>query len=165
MKKELFSMKIVERRTVDGDFKSRKFNYNRRKSDKLEDNNLYKLMESVYMLNGVLFTDSFEIISENIQKCDYLDIEYNSLQTDDKNYIVQNGTFVVVLSSLYFFEDSSFDKNDLDDIISNVDSIKVDMFLYNGSWWVNKDQAFVDVEYKRIQEENTILEDLKDMPK
>ena len=34
MGKELFPMKIIERRTVDGDLTSRKSNKNRRKSDR-----------------------------------------------------------------------------------------------------------------------------------
>ena len=165
MEKELFPMKIIERRTVDGDLNSRKSKQNRRKSDRKEDVKLYNLMESVYMSNGIIFTDSFERISEKTEKHDYLDVEYSRLVTQDKNYIIQNGTFVIVLDNLVFFEDASFDNTRLEEIISSANISKMELFVYNGSWWVKKDQAFKDVEYKWVRGENTLLEDLKEIPK
>ena len=158
-------MKIIERRTVDGDLKSRKSNHNRRKSDRKEDVKLYHLMESVYMSNGIIFTDSFERISEKTEKHDYLDVEYSRLVTQDKNYIIQNGTFVIVLDNLVFFEDASFDNTRLEEIISSANISKMELFIYNGSWWVKKDQDFKDVEYKWVRGENILLEDLKEIPK
>ena len=165
MEKELFPMKIIERRTVDGDLNSRKSKQNRRKSDRKEDVKLYNLMESVYMSNGIIFTDSFERISEKTEKHDHLDVEYSRLVTQDKNYIIQNGTFVIVLDNLVFFEDASFDNTRLEEIISSANISKMELFVYNGSWWVKKDQAFKDVEYKWVRGENTLLEDLKEIPK
>lgn len=163
MEKELFSMKIKERRTVDGDFNSRKSNKNRRKNDSKEDKKLYSLMESVYMVNGIIFTDSFERISENTKKHDYLDVEYSVLETKEKNYIIQDGTFVIVLDTLEYFKDVSFDNTKLEEIISKVETSKMELFLYNGSWWIKKEQDFKDIQYKRVRDENSLVEDLKEM--
>ena len=165
MEKELFSMKIKERRTVDGAFNSRKSNKNRRKSDLEEDHKLHHLMESVYMLKGIIFTDSFKNITENTTKHDYLDIEYSVLETSENNYIVQEGTFVVVLNSIFCCENVSSDNITLEDILPSIEDPKVELFLYNGSWWANQDKHFQDVEYKMIREEKSFMEDLKEIMK
>lgn len=163
MDTELFPMRKKERRKVDGNLNSKNSKKNRRKSDKKEDNPLYSLMESVYISNGIIFTDSLDKVSNKVQEYGYSDVAYDRLLGKEKNYIVQSGTFVIVLDNLDFFEHTEFDNTKLQEMILNLENSKMQLLLYNGAWWVKKEQDFVDIKYKNALEEEYYLDDLKEM--
>lgn len=163
MEKELFPMiRGKERRIIDGTLNS-KSSKNRRKGDKIEDNTLVKLMEHVYVSHGIIFIDSLERISSKIELDSYSGLVYDKLIGKEKNYIIQKGTFVIILKNLDFFEHGAFDNSKLQEVIANLEKSEMKLLLHNGSWWVRQNQSLNDIKYKNVLEENNYLEDLKEL--
>ena len=101
---------------------------------------LTKINEDIYLFNGILYTNDFYNISRLLaDNKESLHLHRDSLtfKFNLDSYVIKNGSAVVILGRVSFFEEY-IDYLKKEDFIELFQENEVDINIFNGKWWVRQ---------------------------